>query len=298
MKLDLARSPTLHLPPALLAAVLASGCAAQSGTVQLDISGEEAAEVGYPTGDIAFADGWTLRLDHVLVAVEGVTLADATTSFPVETPSTLVDLTAGEQTVWTLREIPAQRWPEVGYRIAPPTTATLRLGAVTQAQLDALVPERISFRLQGTAAHAMHGSFAIDLAIPMTVTMTRCQSGADGTDGFVVPPSGTHRSQLTAHLDHLFFDSARAEAPSLRFDAWAAAAGDDRVVTLADLETQALADLRGVDGGPLVDDEGALIAYEPPSTGLPRHTLGAFVIAEAHTIGHFEGEGHCDYVAE
>jgi hypothetical protein len=24
-------------------------------------------------------------------------------------------------------------------------------------------------------------------------------------------------------------------------------------------------------------------------------TLAAFVLAEAFTVGHFEGEGHCDY---
>jgi hypothetical protein len=284
-----------HLFLGATVALSIHGCAQATGTVVVGVSGEEAATMGYPAGEIAFADGWSVTFEHLFVVVDGFEIADATAIFPTETPSTLVDLAEGDQTVWTLTSIPAQRWSQVGYRIDHPSTATRRLGAVTQADLDEMIASDVSFRVIGTATHPMHGSFDIDLALPMAAHMEGCVSGRDGTDGLVVPASGTHETQMTIHLDHLFFDSARAEEPNLRFDAWAAAAGDDRVVTYADLATQSLADLRGLDGEPLVDGEGNLVVYEPPSSGLPMQTLAAFVLAEAFTVGHFEGEGHCDY---
>ncbi|MBX7192934.1 MAG: hypothetical protein K1X94_12790 [Sandaracinaceae bacterium] len=280
-----------------LAGVATSGCAEGAGSVEVAIDGEQAAEIGYPAGDIAFADGWSMTFDHLFVAVEGFSLADAATSVPLEAPSTLVDLTGGEQIVWSFPSVPAQRWPNVGYDIAPPTSATRRLGEVAQSDLDAMIAAGASFRMMGTASHPTQGSFTLDLVLPLRIETHHCQSGRDGTDGLVVPASARYVTQITTHLDHLFFDSARAEEPALRFDAWAAVAGDDRVITLDDLETQQLADLHDASGEPLLDDAGAPVIYEPPSTGLPRQTLGAFVIAQAITIGHFEGEGHCEYVA-
>ncbi|MFN9811998.1 MAG: hypothetical protein ACK6CU_20455 [Deltaproteobacteria bacterium] len=284
------------LPRVLLAALaVTAGCAQPSGTVRIEISGEDIATMGLPVGDIAFADGWRVSIEHVFIAVEDFEISDGTASFPLDAPSTVIDLHAGDQTVWTFTGIPAQRWPQVGYRIARPTPETRRLGEVSQDDLDAMVAAGVSIRFVGTAVHPTHGSLGIDLGLPISSHMEDCQSGTDATDGFVVPASGTHETQMTIHLDHLFFDSARSEEPSLRFEAMAAAAGADRRLEYADLATQNLADLRGLDGGPLLDEEGMAIAYEPPSSGLPMQTLQAFVFTQALGIGHFEGEGHCDY---
>lgn len=279
----------------LLTSLAASGCAQATGTLAVEISGEDIATMGLPVGDIAFADGWSIAVEHVFIVVEDFEISDGTTTFPIDTPSTLIDLHAGDQRVWTLSSVPAQRWSQVGYHIARPTAATARLGDVTQADLDAMVAAGVSLRFIGTATHATHGSIEIDLGLPMAAHMERCESGVDGTDGFVIPPSGTHETQMTIHLDHLFFDSARSEEPNLRFEAMAAAAGADRTLTYADLATQSLADLRGLDGMPLLDEEGMPIAYEPPSSGLPMQNLQAYVFSQALGVGHFEGEGHCDY---
>lgn len=277
---------------------LGAGCSGATGTLVVEASGEEAATVGYPAGEIAFADGWSLTFEQILVSVDGLSLVQGDQRPALEAESTVIDLTDGDQVVWTLPALPAQRWSDVGYAIAVPTTASRRLGAVTESDVAAMIAAGASFRMLGTATHPTHGRYEVDLALPLRVRMTGCVSGRDGTDGIVIPASGTHTSQLTLHLDHLFFDSARAEEPSLRFEAWAAAAGADRIVTLDELAAQSLADLRGLDGMPLDDEAGAPIVYEPPSTGLPEPTLEAFVLAEALTIGHFEGEGHCDYAAE
>lgn len=277
------------------ACALAAGCAQSTGSLSVEISGEDIATMGLPVGDIAFADGWSVSVEHVYIVVEAFEISDGTTTFPLDTPSTLIDLHAGDQTVWTFSSVPAQRWSQVGYRIARPTAATRRLGDVAPSALDEMVAAGVSLRLLGTATHATHGDIDIDLGLPMAAHMEQCESGADSTDGFVIPASGAHETQMTIHLDHLFFDSARSEEPNLRFEAWAAAAGADGTVTYADLATQDLADLTGIDGMPLVDEEDMPIAYEPPSTGLPMQNLQAYVFAQALGVGHFEGEGHCDY---
>jgi len=64
------------------AALLACACSAHEaapGSVQVRISGEQAATDGflYPTGsEVTFTDGWELRFSHVLVTVADVTLSE------------------------------------------------------------------------------------------------------------------------------------------------------------------------------------------------------------------------------
>lgn len=294
--MSLMKRPSLLLPLfAIVGLSLAVGCTERTGGLRVDVNGEEIATMGLPIGDIAFEDGWSIDFQHVYVAVQDFTIDGDGGPFPLEAESTLVDLHEGPRTVWTFPSVPARRFSEVGYRIAPPSASTRLLGSVTAATRDAMQSAGVSLHVLGTASHPTHGSRSIDLALPLTVHAERCESGADGTSGIVVPESGTRVSEMTLHLDHLFLVSARAEESPLRFDAWAAAADDDGVITLEGLATQPLADLRGIDGGALVDADGEPVIYEPPSTGLPEPTLAAFVRAMANTIGHFEGEGHCEY---
>ncbi len=289
------RTATLLSITLALLAPLASGCPEPTGSLRVDANGEAIATMGLPIDGIAFEDGWSVSFEHVLASVQNFSIADGSGAFPLEAPSSLVDLHEGPRTIWQYASVPARRWPEVGYELAPPTAATRLLGGVTEAQRDAMIASGASLHVLGTASHPTHGSYQIDLALPLDVHAEHCESGADGTAGIVVPTSGTRVSEMTIHLDHLFLQSARAEASVLRFDAWAAAAGPDRVVTLERLARQELADLRGIDGGPLVDAEGNPVVYEPPSSGLPEQNLAALVVALADTVGHFEGEGHCDY---
>jgi hypothetical protein len=280
----------------LAASACMAGCGGESvGTVVVEVSGEEAPVVGFPAGDIAFVDGWSIDFDHIFVAIEGFYLADGDRSQTLDADNTVIDLTDGDQVLWTFPGVPAQRWSDVEYVITEPTATSRRLGTVTEADVAALTTAGVSFRMIGTATHPTHGDYDFDVAIPMSLHASECVSGRDGTDGIVVPANGTHQTQITLHLDHLFFDSARAEEPNLRFEAWAAVAGEDNLITYSDLASQNLADLVGIDGMPLVDEAGAPIAYEPPASGLPAQNLQAFLLAEAFTIGHFEGEGHCDY---
>lgn len=280
------------LAPLACATLLLTACApASNGSLRVFANGEEAAEGGYPTPGpepIAFADGWTMTFDHVLIGLSDFTVDGAVLAVdPV-----VIDLHEGRAELFTEMALPPGR-AEIGYSFAVVQPSFVAIGAVDAAARGRMEAAGASLYIEGTATHETHGTYTFELALPRGVVASECEQ-ADGTLGIVVPENGVAEGDVTVHLDHLFFDSATAEEPALRFEAWAAVAGDDRRVTMDELATQDLADLIGVDGMPL-DDGGALVAYEPPATGLPSLDLRAYVLAQAITMPHWMGEGHCSY---
>lgn len=278
-----------------------SACGPQAvatGEIRVSASGEAAAVGGYPTpgpDPIAFADGWSITFDDVLVSIEGMGIREGARTLVLEDEPAIVDLHDGDALVWTFPAIAAQRWSAVEYVIAPPAAGTRTIGSVDPADATDMTTRALAVLIHGTATHPTHPSVGLEIAVPGSIHAEACQSAEDMTLGLVVPPSGTSEVSMVFHLDHFFFDSAVGEEPSLRFEAWAAVAGVDGVVTLDDLATQDLTDLVGVDGMPLADEAGALVIYEPPSTGLRMANLREYVLAQAATLPHWNGEGHCDY---
>lgn len=270
-----------------------------TGTVRVEISGEQAAREGFPVGsgddEIAFVDGWTLEFHKVLVSVREITLeTSGGEAFDLDLEPRVADVHLGEPELWRLEGVPARRWDRVGYRYAPPTAAARKANAVRDEDLERMIEEGLSLYIEATASRGGR-SVAIEWGFPFEVVMSGCVNGLDETDGLVVADNATTEAQLTVHLDHLFFDTYASEDAALRFDAMAAVAPADGPLTLDDLARQDnLTDLVDVDGAPLD------LAYDPGSTFDPVPSdLRAYVIAAATTTGHFNGEGHCDYaVAE
>ncbi len=286
-----------RLAPSVLA-ILACACTASSGsgTLEVSASGEIAAEEGYPTSTgLGFVDGWSLTIDRVIVSIDAFVIAHQGVSTTLETDPVLVNLHDGEQVVWTFRALPAQRYESVGYRILPAVTGARRVGTVRDEDAARMVTDHIAVLFQGTAHHATHGNYVFDLGLPIEIHTARCISGIDMTDGVVVTPNGMTHAQLTFHLDHFFLESLLDPAARIRFEAYAASAGTDRHVTFQTLQSELLSDLHDIDGTPLLDESGGLLFYDPGSVPLPDGTLRNFVFHQASTIGHLNGEGHCDY---
>ena len=97
-----------------------------------------------------------------------------------------------------------------------------------------------------------------------------CETTTSVTDG------GSATFQITVHADHFFYDSLVAEKPQVAFQALADADVDgDGVITREELE---------------VTDIGG---YDPGSAG-DVNDLWTWLIAQSRTLGHVDGEGHCD----
>lgn len=81
--------------------------------------------------------------------------------------------------------------------------------------------------------------------------------------------------QITVHADHLFYDSLVAEEPQLLFQPLADSdADDDGEITEAELS---------------VTDIGG---YDPGNEDVDN--LWTWLIAQSRTLGHVDGEGHCE----
>lgn len=269
--------------------------AAGEGSVRIKISGEEAALSGYPVGsgddEIAFSDGWTLEFEKVLVSLTGFELQAADgDDAKVEAGPVIADLHLGEPRLWSFDAVPARRWDRVGYTFEPPTRKSKKANDVSDADIQNMEDEGYALLIEATAKKDDR-SVQIQYGFPFTVEMTRCENGADGTDGLVVANNAVNEAQVTVHLDHLFFDSFAIDDALLHFEPVAAMAPKSGPVTLDDLAKQNnLSDLIDADGKPLE------LAYDPGSLFDPvPKNLEEYVVAAGTTTGHWNGEGHCIY---
>lgn len=278
----------------LMVGVLLSACSPQTGTLAVSASGEGAAVDGYPFEDVGFVDGWTMQFDHVIVNIESFSLRGDDGLEAGGVDPVLVDLHLGDTSLYDLPAVDARRWEDVRYVVSPATEASVDIGVVDAALRAQMIEQGWSLYVAGTAqkgetTRTFAWGFALD------VLNTNCVSG-DGTAGVVVPTNGTANGLVTLHLDHLFFDSLSLDEAEMRFDAIAAMAEPDGSIPLSNLANQRLASMQTADGSPLVDETGAAIVYDPGSAALPEPTLLAMMQAAAVTIGHWQGEGHCEYV--
>jgi hypothetical protein len=282
----------------LLVLCLAAGaCASEggTGTLSVRISGEEAAQRGYPVGEgedqIAFADGWTLEFHKVIVSLTHFNLAtDDGEEASLDVDSVVVDLHQGTPELWRFEGLAAQRWEEVGYRYSKPRADARVVNDVSGEDLELMQDEGYSLLIEATA-HSAERDVELRWGFPLAIDVLHCENGLDGTDGIVVRDNAVTSSEITIHLDHLFFDSYATEEPALRFDAMAAMTPAGRPLMLGDLRGQEnLSDLKSLTGVPLG------LAYDPGSAFHPvPKNLEEYVIAAAETTGHWNGEGHCEY---
>ncbi len=228
------------------------------GTLEISVYGEEFVEAGIPAD--AFSDGWSVTFDRFLVSLGDVSAA-AGHEAPalVESDYREFDLaqpSGGAGQLVVSAEVPGGVYDHVGYRIAPAT------------------PGGNAVYIEGTATKGtVSKTFAWGFAKP--TTYAHCE-------GTAVVDGGTATTQITIHADHLFYDDLVAPEPNLAFDLIARAddEGDaDGVVTPAELEA--------------VD----ITAEEHYQVGnFDVTNLWDFIDHQVSTIGHIDGEGHCEDV--
>lgn len=94
----------------------------------------------------------------------------------------------------------------------------------------------------------------------------------------VLENAAARAAEITVHADHLFYDDLDDEDPNVAFELMAAAdVDDDGLITRAELEAT-----------DLTTEE----RYQVGSRDIA--DLWGFVEAQSRTVGHIDGEGHCD----
>jgi hypothetical protein len=288
--------------PAIAVACLlgAAGCGSGdggSGALALRVSGEAAAKTGFPvmTGDeeVAFVDGWTVTFSRYLVSLGGIELRGADGEVAFESEERVVaDLHASDPLVATFEGLEARRWERFGFDVLAPDAGSVRLGDVTEGDVQRMIDGGFNYWIEGAATKdGATYTFAWGLANP--TRNSSCTNGLDGTNGFVVRDNTTTEGEITIHVEHMFWDTLGSEGADLRFDAIAAVADPGGVIRLDDLAEQRLSDLVGLDGGPLLDADGQPVVYNPGSVPLPDQELRSFILAATASQGHVNGTGLC-----
>lgn len=277
-------------------ALVALGCGSEAaGSLTVRANGINEARAGIAAGDTA--DGWAVEFDHAVLVLSDFRLrSSAGDDAMIGVDPVAIELVPEPAVAFEIEGIPAQRWDRASYHVAAPS------GAVRSRGVDADLLSRM--RTEGWSTYYA-GRFVapadtvdsagdpvdevpFEFGFPVEVDYEFCIAGNDGTEGVVIPNNSAADYEITWHLTHLFFDSFVEDA-ALRVEPLAARWNGSDPVGLDDLDVP-LGGLRGMDGGPLVDEVGNPVIYIPGMSGAD--TLRDFVVQGRP--GHFNGlEGFC-----
>jgi hypothetical protein len=281
-------------------------CTAEGpGGLTFRVSGEDAAKQGFPVeagndhdhdhGDddtLEFVDDWTLEYGAYVMSLGNLTLAssEGETAF-ADDRIFVVDLHKGDPQLASFEELESQRWDRFSFDIAAPPSNAVNVNAdpaiVAQMQANGW-----NYWVEGTATKGDRTvTFAWGLA--NQTANEDCTNGRDNTQGLVVEAVKTTEQELTVHVEHMFWTTLGTELNEMRFDAIAAVADDDGIVTWEALADQMLSDLKDEHGEPLTDEHGNLLVYDPGATVLERNDLQHFIRALVAGQVHLNGSGLC-----
>lgn len=276
------------MPSLALVALAGLGCGSDSvgttpGSVSVTIWGEDYIADSIPPlmgMEAGFENGWTLRYTRFLLNAGNFTVAAADgTAGGSLAAMRVYDLktTAAPFAVGRITGVPARRMDRVSYRVAA-ATATSTAGNATAADLMLMQTNGYSLYVEGEGSR-MGRTVRFRWGFTHAISFETC-TGADNAVGLAVPSGGNVDAQMTIHGDHFFYDDLQSEEARLRFDAIAGADADaDGLVTLEELGRVDLTTLPSTQYG------GGDMARV--------RNLRDFITAISATVGHFNGEGHC-----
>lgn len=255
-------APRTMLTPLLLAALALPACGGL-GVVDVRVYGEEFIEEGIPAD--AFVDGWSVTFDAFLVVVGDVSIDGA--PLPGWHIVDLAPASGGEGRSLGEIQRDAGRLSALSYRIAANTSATATLADPQLAELA----RGHAVYVRGAATKA-GVTYTFAWAFDTDTRYDPCELGRE------LPAGGSDSAELTIHADHLFYDDLESSEPNVAFDLIASADADaDLVITEAELRA--------------VDISGQA-RYQVGSRDIS--DLWSFIAAQVATLGHVDGEGHCE----
>jgi hypothetical protein len=248
------------------------------GTLQVELWGEAFIEEGIPAEEPpdvdGFVDGFSVAFDHFVISLGQISVGEEGSPPAVEAASQRIwDLTESGPFEITTADVPSGEYDHAAYAISP-AGKDAESGNAGAEVVEMMIADELSVFIAGTATDG-DVTKTFEWGFDTDTVYDPCHSNA------VVEDGGDASVQITIHGDHLFYDSAVSESPSLRFS------------DVAD------ADTTEGDGDDVITEE-ELLDYD--ITGLPNYGVGNLDIDNlwdyiAHmttTLGHIDGEGHCE----
>ena len=275
---------------------------AGEGDVSIEVGGGAALREGFPytEGDVtyAFIDGWEVGFDKYIIAIGDVRFTEQDDGDEVESWAgpKVMDLTVsttGSEALIDLDGLPARRL-DFGFSVVAPRVLPDESTASSD-DIQRMIDHGWSLLVEGEATHPESGrTIRFRLGLPVATRYDECINGKDTTRGVAVEASKRTGAYIYTHAIHLFWDTLASGDEDLRFEAFAAMAGDDDLVTEEELKAQDLTDLRSADGAPLIDADGHAVVYNDGGLlPLGEWTLYHFITRAAMASQHFNGIGLC-----
>ena len=242
------------------------------------------------TGLENIKDGWTVAYTKFIIVLgnlKATKSADATATVS-DTKIQVIDLQNLPTTGLILadwKNLAEGRWDKFGYDQAYAGSSAVQTAGTVTADFNAMVAGGNSLWVAGTIAKDAR-TVAFDWPLKAGVAWSDC-GPETGDKGFAVPAGGTVQVKATIHGDHWFFDNfPEGEELTDRLAEWVATVdtmtGADGMVSVADLQAVA-----------------ASAVFPSPTYSLsnpfgdPITTAHDYVVTQARTIGHQDGEGEC-----
>lgn len=265
----------------IVSSLLAAACGTDplgEGSITSSVYGEAFIEDGIPAD--AFSDGWSVKFDHFLISIgKPVTTGEREVG---DDELYLVDLarpSGGEGYQLATYEAPGGFYDHHGYQVAPGAAIVLE---VDETDARAMQAGGYSMWVRGSATNGAQTK-TFDWPLSLSLAYAGCEMGQriDGQDLVM---------QSTIHADHLFYDDAVSPEPALAFQLIANADGadgspPDDAITLAELAALDIRSQARYQVGSQTAPDGAAIT-----------NLRQYLELQATTVGHINGEGHCETV--
>lgn len=299
------KTSTTGVVMAACALALVAGCgddAAETGTVQVFVEPEDTIPEGLEpgTGDENIADGWRVTYDRFLITIGNVRAARSDTNETLGDPSVYVlDLKNAPATRYVIAEfegVSAARWDRFGFDLPIATEGAKTLAPTTADDLAFMIERGYSVYFEGSIEKEGGEScpppggecvaapkVTFRWGLPAGTSFDDCAT-EDGLTGFSVPAGGTVAVKPTIHGDHWFFNNITAGVELTTRYAQYIADSDldgDGEATIDELKRVSAVD---------VFDERYNLVGAP---GGPIETAYDYVLAQARTLGDFQGDGEC-----
>ena len=255
-------------PLLILSALLATSCADDArGELAVTIYGEDFIEDTIPAAD---TDGWQITFSKFLIVVDQIEAKGVSIQAPHAFDLTKKSSGQGHM-VHLLTGLEDGPIKPLSYRVSPPS-GPLTMGDASAADKLLLSQRKLSLYVQGQAVKGQDTK-TFTWEFDSATTYSGCQTTA------TIKGGQRAMSQLTIHADHFFYDDLVSEEPAVAFGLIAQADADgDGQVTRAELEASDITAQERYQVGNRTDIKN----------------LWQFIAAQTATLGHIDGEGHCD----
>lgn len=255
---------------ALLALTSVAACSdsadSEGGPLRVSVYGEEFIEGGIPSEEVA--DGWSVSFSTFLVSVSEIE-ADGQV-LPGNFVIDLAQATGGQGQLLGEIMVDSGGVEHLAYRVGPASSGSV--STLDPAAVEAMALAGSSISVSGVAERSGQ-TVEFEWDFSSNVRYEECL-----TEPSLQDEGAT--SQITIHADHLFYDDLDSEEPNVAFDLIAQADtdgdGDGNVTN---------EELRGLD---ITRQD----RYQVGSRNITN--LWDFIEAQTGTVGHIDGEGHCE----